>query len=114
MEFEEEKAAAMAMLEGIVLGSLEPDELFQLLDAADPTLVHLLLRYAKKHYHRDHEHYDEVRGRLKDLTNSYRSLTRKAKEGETDPVVDWFEGTHRYSELEAAEFIDIIVDKLEG
>lgn len=84
------------------------------LEVADPTLVYFIFKYLKKHYHRDHEMHEIVRARLGDVRNNYRALTRMAKAGEEDPVVEWFEGTHRYSELTSAEFIDIIVDKLEG
>ncbi len=48
------------------------------------------------------------------MQNSYRSLTRKAKAGEADPIVDWFEGNYKYRELSAEEFIDLVVDKLES
>lgn len=102
------------MLQGIELGTMTPEQSNELMSAADPTLVHLIFKWIAKHYHRDHEMSFEVRGRLKDLQNSYRALTRYAKGGEADPVVDWFEGTHKYRDLSAEEFIDIIVDKLEG
>ena len=113
-EFAAEKAQAMAMLMGIVEGTEMPEDLFPHFEAADPVLVYFLFKWIKKHYHRDHDDSDYVRGNLKDLTNSYRSLTRKAKGGEEDPLVEWFEGTYRYSELGPDEFIDLIVEKLEG
>ena len=102
------------ILLGIVEGTMTAEESFALLDQCDPTLVYFILKYVKKHYHRDHEGYDVVRSRLKELKNSHRAITRKSKSGEDDPVVEWFEGTHRYSELSPAVFIDVIVDKLEG
>lgn len=102
------------MLTGIEQGLMTPDEVYPLLEAADPTLVYFIFKWIKKYYHREHDDFEVVRGRLSDVKNSYRSLTRKAKAGEEDPVVEWFEGTHRYSELEAPEFIDIVVEKLEG
>ena len=114
MEFEAEKLEALTILLGIVTGTMDTQECFELLDPADPTLVYFILKYIKKHWHRDHDDYDIVRARLKDLKNSYRSLTRKAKTGEEDPVVEWFEGTHRYDELSPEDFVDIIIEKLEG
>ena len=114
LEFEAEKLEALSILMGIVQGTMSTQECFELLDPADPTLVYFILKYIKKHYHRDHDDYDVVRSRLKDLKNSYRSLTRKAKTGEEDPIVEWFEGTHRYSEMAPEVFIDTIIDKLEG
>lgn len=77
-------------------------------------LVHFILKWIKKHYHRDHEDAPIVRARLSEVLNTYRALTRMAKEGETDPIVDWFEGTYKYRDLSAEEFIDVVVEKLEG
>lgn len=114
MDFEAEKLEALTILLGIVQGTMSTQECFELLDPADPTLVYFLLKYTKKHYHREHDDFEIVRARLSELKNSYRSLTRKARSGEEDPVVEWFEGTHRYSELEPEAFVDIIIDKLEG
>ena len=93
---------------------MTPDETYALMENADSTLVYFILKWLKKHYHRDHDNHEIVRARLKDVTNSYRALTRKAKAGEDDPVVEWFEGDYRYSETPAEEFIDLIVEKLEG
>lgn len=114
LSFEEEKRAALTLLQGIELGEMTPEQSYELLAQADPTLVHLIFKWLKKHYHRDHEMADEVRGRVSELLNENRSLTRKIKEGEADSVVDWFEGTHKYRDLSAEEFIDIVVEKLEG
>ncbi len=114
LAFEDEKREALTMLNGIVEGAMTPDESFALLDKADPTLVYFILKWIKKHFHREHERVEEVRGRLSNVTANYRSLTRRAKAGEADPVVEWFEGTHRYRELPADEFIDIVIEKLEG
>lgn len=114
MSFEDEKREALSTLQGIELGLMTPEQSFQRLEDADPTLVHFIFKWLKKHYHRDHEQADEVWRRLKEVQNSYRSLTRKAKEGEADPIVDWFEGNYKYRELSAEEFIDLVVEKLEG
>lgn len=114
MEFEAEKLEALTILLGIVNGTMTTQECFELLDPADPVLVYFILKYIKKHYHRDHDDYDIVRARLRELKNTYRSLTRKAKTGEEDAVVEWFEGSHRYDELAPEVFVDLIVDKLEG
>lgn len=114
MEFEAEKSEALMILLGIVDGTMTADESFELLDQCDPTLVYFILKYVKKHYHRDHDDYEAVRRRLKELKNSYRAITRKSKSGEDDPVVEWFESNHRYSDLSPELFIDLIVDKLEG
>ncbi len=112
--FEEEKRVAFAMLSGIELGLMDPEETYELMKDADSTLVYFIFKWLKKHYHRDHDDHEVMRRRVKSVTNQYRALTRKAKSGEADPIVEWFEGTHKYRELSSEDFIDIIVDKLEG
>lgn len=112
--FEREKQEALGILLGIVHGLAEPDETNAALDEADPALVYFLFKYIKKHFHRDHPDNEVVRGRLSAVTNQYRGLTRRAKSGEEDPIVEWFEGNYRYDELGPDEFIDLVIEKLEG
>jgi hypothetical protein len=113
-EFADEKNEALAIIVGIVDGTMMPDESYELLDKADPALVYFIFRWIKKYYHGEREDSDMVRGRLSDVKNSYRSLTRKAKDGELDPIVEWFEGTYRYRELDPVAFVDLVIEKLEG
>jgi hypothetical protein len=37
-----------------------------------------------------------------------------AKDGKEDALVAWFEDDYAYRDLRAAEFIDLVVEKLEG
>lgn len=113
-EFAEEKNQALAMLMGIVDGTMMPDESHELLDQADPALVYFLFKWIKKYYNGEREDSEGVRARLSDVKNSFRSLTRKAKDGEMDPIVEWFEGTYRYRELDPVAFVDLVIEKLEG
>ncbi|PRP90690.1 hypothetical protein ENSA5_62360 [Enhygromyxa salina] len=113
-EFAREKRETLVLLRGIVQGLADPAESDRKLEAADPTLVYFLFRWIKKYYHRDQEGADIVRARLREVTNANRGLTRKAKDGEVDPIVEWFEGNYRYRELSAEQLVDIVVEKLEG
>lgn len=88
-------------------------ESYRELREADPTLVHLIFTWLRKRY-RDHPAADGVLGRLAEVCAQHRDITRHAKAGEDDPVVGWFEGTYNYKDLEASEFIDLVVEKLEG
>jgi hypothetical protein len=114
LSFEDEKLEALTVLQGIAQGTLTPHEAHEWLEKQDEVLVYFILKYIKKHYHKEHEEHDEVRARLVDLQTSYRAITRKAKAGEEDLVVEWFEGNHQYREMTAEEFIDVVVEKLEG
>jgi len=113
MAFEHEKKSALRLLEGIELGTMTADESFRELSDADPTLVYFIFKWLRKRY-REHPAAEGVLGRLAEVCNTHRSITRRAKEGEDDPVVGWFEGSYQYKDLDATEFIDLIVEKLEG
>lgn len=113
MSFEHEKQSALRILEGIELGTMESSETYGHLRDADPTLIYFMFKWLRKRY-REHEAATGVLGRLADVCNEYRDLTRLAKEGEEDPVVGWFESTYKYKDLTAEEFIDVIIEKLEG
>ncbi len=113
MSFEHEKQSALRVLEGIELGTMTADESYGELRDADPTLLYFMFKWLRKRY-REHEAGAGVLGRLADVCNVHRELTRRAKEGEDDPVVGWFESSYKYKDLTAAEFIDLVVEKLEG
>ncbi len=113
MAFEHEKQSALRILQGIEEGTMSAVESYNLLEEADPTLVYFIFKWLRKRY-RDHPAAQGVLGRLGEVCNTYRAITRKAKAGEDDPIVGWFEGTHVYKDLEGPEFISIIVEKLEG
>lgn len=113
MAFEHEKRTALRLLEGIELGTMTTGECFREFSDADPVLVYFIFKWLRKRY-RDHDAGPGVLGRLADLCNEHRSLTRRAKGGEDDPIVGWFEGSYKYKDLNSEEFIDIIVEKLEG
>ncbi|HEU4729336.1 MAG TPA: hypothetical protein VFT22_15650 [Kofleriaceae bacterium] len=112
MGLEQERRAAQRLLEGIEEGSLGAGELFAVADEADPALLYLIVTWTRKRY-ADHENADAVIGRLVELS-SRGSIVKKMKEGQADPVVRWFEETYSYRKLEAAELIELIVEKLES
>jgi len=113
MPFEHEKQTALRILEGIELGTMDPEESYGELRDAEPVFVYFIFKWLRKRY-REHEASAGVLGRLAELCNEHRDLTRMAKEGEEDPVVGWFEGSYKYKDLTGPEFIDIVVEKLES
>jgi hypothetical protein len=112
MALEQEQRAALRILEGIEEGAMSATELFSLVDDADPALLYLIFTWMRKHY-ADHVNADAVIGRLVELS-SRGSIAAKMKEGQADAVVQWFEESYSYRKLEKAEFIELIIEKLEG
>src|SRR3954465_13257419 len=112
MALEQEQRAALRILEGIEEGAMSATELFSLVDDADPAPLYLIFTWMRKHY-ADHVNADAVVGRLVELS-SRGSIAAKMKEGQQDAVVQWFEESYSYRKLEKAEFIELIIEKLEG
>lgn len=112
MALEHEQRAAQHLLESIEGGTLSATELFALVDDADPALLYLVVTWLRKHY-ADHVNADAVVGRLVELS-SKGTIAQKMKQGQADAVVQWFEENYSYRKLEAKDFIELIVEKLEG
>lgn len=114
MEFEHEKRQARRILSGIEDGTLRTGEIRSLVDAADPALVYFIFTWIRSRYPAHHPAFDGVIGRVAELCNTYPSVARKIKEGESDSIVEWFEDAYAYRDFKATEFIALIVDKLES
>jgi hypothetical protein len=112
MSLEQHERDALRLLESISEGNLSPADSLALFEDADPALAYLIVTWLRKNY-ADHENADAVLGRLA-AVSSRGSMVKKIKEGQADPVIQWFEETYSYRKLEAKEFITLIVDKLEG
>src|SRR5262245_49738583 len=111
MSFEQEQRAALRILEGIEEGTMSATESLALVEEADPALVYLIFTWLRKRY-ADHPNADAVIGRLVAITRG--DVPRMMKEGQADPVSRWFEESYSYRTLEAKEFIELIVEKLDG
>lgn len=83
-----------------------------LVEEADPALIYLIFTWMRKRY-ADHPNSDAVIGRLVEVSNR-GSVSKQMKEGQADPVSRWFEETYSYKDLGSKEFIELIVEKLEG
>ena len=114
MAFQHEKRHARGILSGIEDGNLRASELRTLVDEADPALIYFIFGWIRAHYPADHPASDGVLGRLVELGTDNPALASKLKEGQADPLVEWFDDAYTYRDLKATAFIDLIVEKLEG
>ena len=113
MSLQQEQKAALRILEGIENGTMTAAESFALIEDADPALIYLILTWLRRRY-AGHDNADAVVGRVVAISDRYPAVTAKMKEGQADPVVEWFEDGYSYRELGSKEFIELIIDKLEG
>lgn len=112
MSFEQEQRAALRILEGLEEGTASADDSLALVEEADPALIYLIFTWLRKRY-ADHANADAVIGRVVAISKR-GEVAKMMKEGQADPVVQWFEESYSYRNLEKAEFIELIIEKLEG
>lgn len=112
MAFQQQQLAALRILEGIEEGSMSTADSYALVEDADPALVYLIFTWLRKRY-ADHVNSDAVIGRLVEVSGR-GTIPAKMKEGQADPVSRWFEESYSYRDLGSKEFIELIIEKLEG
>jgi len=107
---------ASRLLRGLEEGGLATAEARILAQDLDPVLVHVILRYLRAVYPASDPAASAVLERVVRLTSTDPAIVRKAKEGERDPVAEWFAGDYSYKEFRGRgeELIGLIVDKLES
>lgn len=113
MSFEHEKRQALRLLQGIENGTLATREAAGLLREADPALVYFIVTWLRAHYGRNHPAGEGVLGRLIELTTD-PAIQAHIAEGKADPIAPWFEEAYGYRDFGADEFVDLVIEKLEG
>ncbi len=113
MAFAQEQREALHLLQGIENGTLSTSQASHLVDEADPVLVYFIFTWLRKRYE-GHPASEGVLGRLLELTQGHSNVKNAMSEGAEDSIVAWFEDEYSYRDLSAAEFIEIVVEKLEG
>jgi hypothetical protein len=114
MAFEHEQQQAMRMLDAVEQGTMSASNAYTLLRDADPTLVYFIFTWIRAHYPPTHPAAEGVLGRVVAICSTYPAITSQVKRGQADAVVRWFEENYTYKSLRAHEFIELIVEKLEG
>ena len=112
MALEQEQRAALRILEGIEEGTMSSSDSLALVEEADPALIYLIFTWLRKRY-ADHANADAVIGRLLEISKR-GTVPKLMKEGQADAVVQWFEESYSYKDLGSKEFIELIIEKLEG
>ena len=116
MSIEQEKRDGLRLLLGLENGTLNTADAFNVADKRDPVLVYFILRYLREKYPAGTPSSQGVLTRILELTSTYSDLVKKAKAAEKDPMREWFDDTYSMREYfdNGEEFVEMIVDKLEG
>lgn len=113
MAFETEQREARRLLDSIELGSMPTTDVARLIELADPVWVYLMFTWLRTRYAK-HAAAGGVIGRIVEICQRYPLATRMMKEGQHDSLVEWFESTYEYRELDADAFVQIVIEKLES
>lgn len=113
MAYEPQQREALRLLEGIEQGTMTAWDSFRLIEAADPALVYLVIRWLRATY-AGHPASEGVIGRIVAICQEHPSTTRILQQGERDPIARWFEESYPYRDLDREAFIAVVVDKLES
>ena len=114
MAFDNEKREARRLLGAIDDGTHNASDTFYMVKDADPTLIYFVFAWLRASYPASHPAADAILGRLGELCTKHPEAARMATKGGEDSIVEWFEDAYTYREFTADEFIELIVEKLEG
>mgnify|MGYP006928170800 CR=1 FL=1 len=113
MAFDHEKGVAARLLQVVEDGTLSVIDIRPLYEEADPALVYLIFAWLRARYPASHSAAEGVLGRIVEVCSS-PGVARNLKAGERDAIVEWFEETYEYRDLDRDEFISRVVEKLES
>ena len=110
------QADALKLLQGLEQGTLHVVDARMLAASLDPVLVHVVLRYLREVYPASNPAARAVLDRVVALTTGAPELVGRIKEGERDPVSEWFSSEYTFADFRGrgSELLDLIVDKLES
>ena len=110
------KNDAEKFLRGLEDGRMTASDGAALAQDLDPVLVHVILRYLRDVYPASNPAANAVLDRAVALTSTWPGIVAKAKEGEQDPISQWFESEYSYGDFgsRGSEMLDLVVDKLES
>ena len=105
---------ALRLLRGLEDGALSIAEARVVATDLDPVLVYVIVRFLREAYPASDPAATAVLDRVVQMTDG--SIVRLSKEGERDPISQWFASEHRVGDFRGRgeEMIDLIVDKLES
>jgi hypothetical protein len=116
MDVNQEQRESLRLLKGLEDGDLPVKDCCEIAENRDAVLVSLIIRYLRRKYPSSHPDGAGVMSRLVELTSNYPAIVQKIKEGDEDPIREWFEETYEYREFFAKpeELIELVIDKIEG
>lgn len=111
-----EKKESLRLLSGLESGSLSTADAFAIADKRDPLIVYYVLRYLREKYPAAAPASAGVVNRLLELTKTYDKVVKKAKQGESDSLRQWFDETYDLKSYfgQPEKLVETLIDKIES
>ena len=113
---EAQKAHGKRILSAIEGGMTSVADIYKMVEDQDPSLVYFVVKYLRKKYPPTHQAADAITSRIVELTGTYDDVRDLYQKGEKDILTEWFEDNYSWGEFRdrPEEFIDLIIEKIEG
>jgi hypothetical protein len=107
---------ALSLLRGLDEGGMDASAARALAEELDPVLVYVVIRFLREIYPASDPAASPVLERVVKLTSAWPALVAVSREGEQDPVSQWFVSEYSFRDFRGRgeELIDLIVEKLES
>lgn len=112
----DEKREASRLLAGLENGGMAADDASDIARDLDPVLVHLIVKFLRETYPASDPVATSVLERVVKMNSAWSGLVAKCREGEQDPIAQWFESEYSFRDFRGrgVELIELIVDKIES
>ena len=110
-----DRGEAERLLAGLENGNMTAADVLVVAESLDPVLVYLIVRYLRESYPASDPAAESVLERVVTLTSTGPVIVEKCRDGEQDPVSQWFESEHTFGSFRGrgSDLIELVVDKLE-
>jgi hypothetical protein len=111
-----ESKETLRLLLGLENGTLTTADAYNLAEVRDPVLIYFVLRFLREKYPPSQPTSAGVVQRLIDLTRTYADIVKKSKQGEKDPLREWFDDAYAIRDYfdRPGDFIEMIVEKIDS
>lgn len=111
-----DRGEALRLLEGLENGRMSPVQLAVIAEDLDPVLLYVVVKYLRAAHRASDPAAGGILERVVHLTSTSRTLVQAHKQGELDPVSQWFESEYDYGAFRAraGALLDLVADKLES
>ena len=114
MDMNSQIREGVRLLVGIEEGTMPSSESYNIIDKIDCVMTSLVVRYLRKEIPSNQPSFRWSYGTIGGSDGNLSKIVNLVKEGEQDPISEWFSETYSFREFyeKPEEFIQLIVENL--